>query len=680
MLNNTIFPAEWPDHLSNEATITPLNVTPPTGRDLLDLPALGPERFEQFCWWLLQKEGKTLHGCKRLGGTGYEQGGIDIFASEAHDPERLIVFECKSGKGFKSGDLKDAVNKFIEGEWIARSDTFVLMLAIVSLEGPLGKTWVEQKNRLREKGIVADVWTAHELTERAQAHPDILSKFFPTYDIPYFGNQWMQRTAFISELQRGIFDPRKHVAEWAQKLASYSSMSDSEKVSNVNDINGLEITRIGNNLTYKSLWFTLNVILPGPGAQHLATMMSLHQPDMQGVSIGLPHDWMMSRMLYATGAPATHEYRGFIVGPSWNSDKDQVIDLGSCRLTMQDQGVRLLAKAADALTAEFHGILINREQGWAARDFVFVNRGGQKVALAILREDVWREVLRFARAHDVDTGDTTWHMFDATHYLFRVVTADPARHANRFDNGIHGSFEAVHIPNLSRSGEVVMLWQPPSDEYETAVSPRGWWPCEYAYQWLNRELLPQVKDWIFQREFGNGWKRLFRSVQARRFADLLEVVVFARDIREPGLQHVENTAEGLLAKIGALQRFFSKSRTPSLYLRQRDVETLFLAAAQVAGVKCGNVNYVRGSLSLKDDPNNHAELANSIRRHVQSGKVVASSVVVDYALRAILELLGPAGDTLPPKDKQFLQDALLPFIRQHDEYKLLQRHYGSHPS
>lgn len=677
MPNDTPFPAEWPDHLSNDATITPFNVTPPTGRDLLDLPALGPERFEQFCWWLLQKEGKTFHGCKRLGGPGHKQGGIDIFASEAHDPERLIVFECKSGKGFKSGDLKDAIKSFLEGEWIASTNTFVLIVAIPSLEGPLAKTWLQQKDCLRGKGIVADVWTAHELTERAQAHPDILKKFFPTYDARLFCNQWMQRTAFISELQRGIFDPRKHVAEWALQMASGSSASDSDELSNAIDINGLEITRIGNNLTYRSLWFTLNVILPGPGAQHLATMMSLHQPDMQGVSIGLPHDWMMSRMLYATGAPATRDYRGFIVGPSWDSDKNQVIDLGSCRITMHDQGVRLLAEAADALTAELHGILINREQEWEVSDFVFVSRGGQKVALAILREDVWREVLRFARAHDVDTGNTTWHMFYATHNLFRVVTVDPARHGNRFDNGTHGSFEAVHIPNLSRSGEVVVLWQPPSDEYETTVSPRGWWSCHYAYQWLNRELLPQVKDWSFQWKFGSAWSRLLHPIQARRFADLLEEVVIAKDLRAPGLHHDENTAGGILAKIGVLQRFFARSRTPSLYLRQQDVETLFLAAARVAGMKCGNVNYVRGSLSLKDDPNNHADLVNSIRRHVQSGKVVASSVVVDYAMRAILELLEPAGEPLPPKDNQFLQEALLPFIRQHDECKLLQRHYGS---
>lgn len=296
--------------------------------------------------------------------------------------------------------------------------------------------------------------------------------------------------------------------------------------------------------------------------------------------------------------------------------------------------------------------------------------------MATLREDVWREVLRFARAHDVDAGDTSWNMFDATYYMLKVVTTDPTRHGNRFDNGIHGSFEALHIPKLSKSGEVVVLWQPPWDGYQTSISPQNWWSCHYAYQWLNRELLPQVKDWIFKGQFGNAWGRLFRFIQAKQFADLLEKVVTARDLREPGLHLGESTVEGLLITIGALQRFFASSRSPSLYLKQHDVEALFLGAARVAGMECGNVNYVRGSLSLKDDPNNHAELADSINRHVQSGNVVASSPVVDYALRAILELLEPVGDSLPPRDKKFLQEALSPFIRQYDERKLLQRHYG----
>lgn len=671
------FPAEWPEHLSNEATITPFNVTPPLGRDLLDLPALGPDRFEQFCWWLLKKEGKTFHGCKRLGGTGYGQGGIDIFASDVHDPEKLIVFECKSGKGFKPNDLKTAVDNFLGGEWHPRTHTYVLIVAIEFLGGNLSKAWLKQKERLRKQGIAAEVWTAHTLTERAQAHPDILAKFFPTYDIRHFGNLWMERTAFYAELQRAIFDPRKHVAEWAQKMASRDSAKDSDRPVTEHDANAAEVTRIGNNLTYSSPWFTLNVILPGSGVQHLATMMSLHQPDMQGVSIGLSHEWMLSHMLNATGAPATREYRRFIVGPAWNSDKDQVIDLGSCRLTMQNQGVLALAGAADALTAEFHRILINREHEWEASDFVFVSREGRKVALAAMRQEVWNEVLRFARVHDVDAGDTPWHMFDASQHLLRIFTKNPARHGNHFDNGIHGSFEAVNIPGLSRSNEVIVLWQPPWEGYGTSISSREWWSCLYAYQWLNRELIPQVKNWIFQRELGAGLRRLLHPIQARRFAGLLEKMLTTRDLREPGLRQSGDTPAGIMTKLRALQQFFSRSRTPSLYLKQQDVEALFLSAARVASLMCGNVNYVRGSLSLKDDPSSHAELANSIIAHVKSGEVVPDSTVVDYALRALLELLEPASDSLLPHDHQFLQEALTPFIHMHDEFKLLERHHGS---
>lgn len=675
MPRNIDLPSEWPEHLSVDATITPLNVTPPIGQYLLDFSALGPVGFEQFCWWLLRKEGRSLRGCKRIGGSGQPQGGIDIFATEAHDPDRLVVYECKSGKGFSATELKKAIRKFMAGDWRLHASTFILILARDSLEG-LSATWNEQKKELRAAGIDADVWTAHTLTLRAQAHPDILSKFFPTYDIRHFANRWMQQTAFLDELQRGIFDPRPHVREWARALSMQAQESASASTAEVSD-SGARVIRHGNSWIYKCPWFDLSVFLPDARLARVSASINLHRPDVNGMVIVLSQPWMMSELLFRTGAPATHEHRGFIVGPAIWGDDGQVVDLGPCRLTLEQQGVQALAKAADSLSVEIHRALVKLEQTWDAADFVFIDHGGRRVALVALWEEVWDEMLRFAKAHDVDTGSSPWHMFDAAPHVLKPYTHDEARHGHRFGNGYHAVFEALHVPELCRPGEVLVLWQPPGNGPEESISPRAWWSCRDAFSWLTLELLPEVRRWIQQRHFGQSLTRLIHPIRARRFTRQLQEMVVARDVRRSRGHSLDVTADALIECVQTLQSLFSIPRTPPLFVRQGDVETLYLAAARLAGLGRGYVGYVCTKLGLDEAPEDRENLSQAIAGYVHGGHVTANSAVVDHALRAILELVADDAQTIPLADRQFLLDALRPFIQMHEEIELVRRHYGT---
>lgn len=672
-------PSEWPEHLAIDATITPLNVTPPIGQHLLDFSALGPVGFEQFCWWLLQKEGKSLRGCKRIGGSGLPQGGIDIFAAEAHDPDRLIVYECKSGKGFSASELKKAIRKFMEGDWCVHASTFVLILAKDSLEG-LSATWNEQRKQLRAAGIEADVWTAHTLTLRAQAHPDILSKFFPTYDIRHFANRWMQQTAFLEELQRGIFDSRPHISEWARALSMQApggAMERSGASSDEANDDGTRVIRHGNSWVYKCPWFDLSVFLPDARLARVSASINLHRPDVNGMVVVLSQPWMMSELLFRTGAPATHEHRGFIVGPAtWGDDGSQVVDLGPCRLTLEQQGVQALVKAADSLSAEIHRALVELERTWDAADFVFIDHGGRKVALMALWEEVWDEMLRFAKAHDVDAGSSLWHMFDPAIHMLKPYTNDAARHGERFGDGYHAAFEALHVPELCRPGEVLVLWQPPGNGPDESISPRAWWSCRDAFSWLTLELLPELRRWIQKRHFGQSLTRLIHPIRARRFARQLEDMVVARDIRRPRARPASGTADDLIEWVQTLQGLFSIPRTPPLFVHQGDVEMLFLAAARLVGLGRGYVGYVCTKLGLDEAPDDRENLSQAIAGHVHGGHVTANSAVVDNALRAILELIDDDAQTIPLADRQFLLDALRPFIQMHDEIELVRRHYG----
>jgi len=208
-------PQEWPEHLRSAAVVSAVNTVSPVGAPLLDFSAMPSATFEQFCWWLLKKD-QTLVGCKRLGGNGTAQWGIDLFAFDEQQSSKLSVFECKAWEDFKSTNLTQAVDAFLGGPWAASTKTFTIILAQEDIGGALALRWTVEKERLKKAGVDGDLWTAHNLTLRVQTYPDILSKFFPWPSVAFFANQWMERVAFYELVSKAFFDPRERVADWAR--------------------------------------------------------------------------------------------------------------------------------------------------------------------------------------------------------------------------------------------------------------------------------------------------------------------------------------------------------------------------------------------------------------------------------------------------------------------------------
>lgn len=105
-------PQQWPAHREAEQVLSPFTIIPPLEEGLLDFAAMCAETFELCCLGLLRKD-RSLIGCKRLGESGSAQGGIDLLARDAQQPDRLSVFECKDGKGARATKLTAAINGFL---------------------------------------------------------------------------------------------------------------------------------------------------------------------------------------------------------------------------------------------------------------------------------------------------------------------------------------------------------------------------------------------------------------------------------------------------------------------------------------------------------------------------------------------------------------------------------------
>lgn len=681
MSQHNSLPQEWPDYFHDDAEILPALTVPPPSRYVLDFTALRSVGFEQFCWWLLRKHHRLV-GCKRLGGPGHAQGGIDLLAFDHMVPDRLIVFECKSGQGFSAQDLSKAMEKFDGGPWKSSTQEFYLVLAKHEIEPPLANRWKQVKKELREQGIHGALWTAHTLTAMVQAHPDVLSKFFPTYQVEHFGNKWMQRVAFHEALSKAFFDPREPVRASALALAQQGELgvplpvhAPQNQFSPALEEPVREFNRHSYDWSYQGPWFSVNAILPGPQFSHASLAINFNIDNLSGLTLALSGRWLHEQMLFAKGAPVTHEHRGFIVGPAPHIE-GQVIDLSSARLRLPDQVVKELVHVADALTEDVQAAYLALESKWGAIGLPFVTWAGDRVALGVIDRRAWREIMAFVRAHDVNAGDSPWHMFDSAADVMKPYVVHPERHGDRFGTGYHGVFYASADVDVELfEGQVALLWQPPDFYSDEELSMHGWWPCDFAQHWLVKELLPEVRRWMLRREFPSWIDQLTRRKSISRFEVVLEELITMHDLRSLPLLRNEHLDVPTPDAVELLQSFFNAAHSrPHTFVGTPVVEALYLALAVLARLGFGYVGYVAGNLSLRESPTTHAELETAILSCVSEHRIVAGAAVVDYALRAALELMPPDGTPIPPLTDKALRNALIPLARVHDDAKLARRH------
>lgn len=161
-----------------ESPLPSRNIELPTETRKQELPfdKLTWENFEKLCYRLARLEAQVEH-CQLYGERGENQQGIDLYARKTKSA-KYTVYQCKREKNFRPAKIKDAVTKFLEGEWVERTDVFVLCTQ-ESLKGKKrADAFEEQGEILREKGITLLKWDSDELSTQLKEHPKIVADFF----------------------------------------------------------------------------------------------------------------------------------------------------------------------------------------------------------------------------------------------------------------------------------------------------------------------------------------------------------------------------------------------------------------------------------------------------------------------------------------------------------------------
>lgn len=183
-----------------------------TRKQELPFGELSWEDFERLCLRLARLEANVEY-CQLYGIRGQKQEGIDFYAQK-NFAEKYLVYQCKRVDNFGPTKIRNAVLKFLEGEWVSKTDTFILCTKESLVPKERAEEIESQRTQLKEKGITIVPWDSHQLSMKLKYLPKLVDDFF--------GRTWV--SAFCGEEQAQQLENRldvKNVAEFRKKCAAF---------------------------------------------------------------------------------------------------------------------------------------------------------------------------------------------------------------------------------------------------------------------------------------------------------------------------------------------------------------------------------------------------------------------------------------------------------------------------
>jgi len=171
---------EIPKHLIVDPSI--FVGDPPVNSLKQELPfgELKWEDFERLCL-RLAKQQSNIESCRLYGAQGDSQEGIDLYARFLTE-EKYTIYQCKKVKNFGPEKIENAVNTFLEGEWIDKTERFFLCTE-ESMRSKLRQDEIlKQADILKQQGISLEIWDREELSSKLKSHPQLVYDFF---DLPW---------------------------------------------------------------------------------------------------------------------------------------------------------------------------------------------------------------------------------------------------------------------------------------------------------------------------------------------------------------------------------------------------------------------------------------------------------------------------------------------------------------
>jgi len=288
-------------------------IDPPAEALKQELPfgELAWEDFERLCLRLVRLDSNVEH-CQLYGVRGQKQEGIDFYSRKT-SADKYSVYQCKRVKGFGPAKIKDAVSKFLEGEWAGKTDTFVLCTTEDFESKTRADAFETQSALLKEKDITLIPWDRPQLSMKLKEFPELVDDFF--------GRAWV--SAFCGKEQAAKLGKRLDAGEVAEFREKYGVFY--KHVFNSHDP-GLPLAATG---TVESVPLEYRYVIPDVYEQRsITTEVSEPEIPVYGVE-NTPFDNTTSDRSQRTVKPhRTHKIQQRRAVEDWLAAADRSIILG----------------------------------------------------------------------------------------------------------------------------------------------------------------------------------------------------------------------------------------------------------------------------------------------------------------------------------------------------------------
>ena len=150
----------------------------------LPFDALTWQNFERLCFRLAAEEGDVAHWAL-FGRAGQKQDGIDIFVRH-RSSDKYTCWQVKKRKVFTAALVRQAIKRFLDGQWAGNTDRFILCVHSSLQDASLQTAIETEAAKLKPRGIELVPLDFAGLTLRLKSAPKLIDDFF--------GREWVAAT------------------------------------------------------------------------------------------------------------------------------------------------------------------------------------------------------------------------------------------------------------------------------------------------------------------------------------------------------------------------------------------------------------------------------------------------------------------------------------------------------
>lgn len=554
----------------------------------IDLPlhALSWEEFEYLCFDLFESEichdGKTR--AFRYGKEGQAQSGFDLISFSPSD-KTYVVAECKRRASISSGDITDWVNKFLSGDYKNETRKFILIVANDVRDTKVIESWHKAVLELSKYKIEAELWDRRVLLKKLRFNHAAVETFYgrdvkDRFCIDLFGSS-----------------NERHFKEKSK-------------------------SRFESQLVLNNVKIQVDMFLPSTKSPGLSYAINFSRADINGVVVSGDGEFLVSMMQYRRHCNHIEDAPYFYLIEETGR---YVFMHPTTRLCLTKEEMDCLDWAIVEGWNEYIKSARNLDKVWRCIRFHRGERERFEIILFEMDRWFWEVLVRYANAHDYQSGDGDDYIFSASGYV-QVCLPNNRPYLK---SGYHLALHAIRSSSIY-SDTVRVIWSP-SGESNSFYGKDGYWDVEYTFQWLSSNIIPKAYDFAI-KEHENQIRRGFLDrinpfVEKMKYK-AVEDIVSSKDKYGYQVQSPRDQ-EGLFEYLSLLQDYFHSRKNESPLggdIKKCVVDASIRLLQDWPSFSSG---YIKGNLGLKSK-NIYEEIADPSFNY--------EKIPMDLLLRSILSI------------------------------------------